>query len=71
MLMSAFIKKDSLLTESQSGSDADTSNVKVATLSMIYQNRSRLRLLCVLPNLILTHDRPHTTSWRRRECGWH
>ena len=35
-------KKDSLLTESQSGPNTNTSNVRVATVSMTFQNWSRL-----------------------------
>ena len=72
MLMSAFIKKDSLLTKRQSEPNADTPNVKVATLSMLNQNSSRLRILCGLPSLIPTHDRPYTsirTATPRRSRG--
>ena len=61
MLTSEFTQKDSVLTESQNGPNADTSNVKVATLSMMFQDWSRLRILCELSSLILTHDRPYVS----------
>jgi hypothetical protein len=53
MLTSEFTQKDSLLADSQSGPKTD----KVAMLSTTFQNWSRLRILCALSSLILTHDR--------------
>jgi hypothetical protein len=44
-------KEDSFLTESRSGPNTDMSNVKVATLSMTFQNWSRLAF-CALSTVV-------------------
>ena len=62
MLTGEFTQKDLFLEKSQSEPNADLSSVKVATLSMTFQDWSRLRVLRGLSSLILTRDRPYAPN---------